>query len=417
MLSAAVAAARAAVRPVLQAVNRQGMVLVACSGGVDSLALAAAVAFEAPRAGLSAGAAVVDHGLLEGSAGVARRAAAQCEQLGLTPVVIERVNVPLDSPDGVEAAARAARYAALCRAAAKAGATLVLLAHTMDDQAETVLMALARGAGATALAGMAAEGQLAALAGRDPGDGPPSAGPGDGDRDPGAAGALQVADLAVVARQGAGGPGRSQGHAMPAGGSRFARPFLGLTRAQTEAVVRDAGLEPWRDPTNYPGGPHPSLRAEVRARVMPVLAEVLGPGVPGALARTADRLRQDQDLLEDQAALLLEEATRAVARGGGGAGGGETASGDGKTLELDAATLARAHPALRGRALRRAALQAGATPGALGRAHVEALGALAADWRGQGPADLPGGIRAGREYGKLVFRAKAAHQQAQGDTT
>jgi tRNA(Ile)-lysidine synthase len=341
-LNPAVAATRLAVRPHLRALAAGGgapLALVACSGGVDSLALAAATAFEAPRAGVRAGAVVVDHGLLEGSDRVARQAAAQCAALGLAPVTVETVQVPLHSGTGVEAAARAARHAALDRAAGRAGAVVVLLAHTLDDQAETVLLALARGAGATALAGM-----------------PPRRG-------------------------------------------RLVRPFLGVTRQETEAAVAAQGLEPWRDPTNEPGGPHPSLRAEVRARVMPALIDTLGPGVPGALARTAERLSADRDHLDAQAVALLADAVSAA---------GGSASGDGcVTLELDVACLARAHPAISGRALRLAALQAGAAPGALAQSHIAALTALVTRWHGQGAACLPGGIWATRTCGKLVFRASA----------
>ncbi|MDR2454910.1 MAG: tRNA lysidine(34) synthetase TilS [Bifidobacteriaceae bacterium] len=406
-LNPAVAAGRAAVRPALRAAAAASpapLVLVACSGGADSLALAAAVAFEAPRAQVRAGAVVVDHGLQPGSEQVAGQAAAQCAALGLAPVAVERVRVPQGSADGVEAAARQARYAALERAAGAHGALAVYLGHTLDDQAETVLLALARGAGARALEGMA-----------------------------------------------------------PVRGI-FQRPFLGLSRAQTEAMVAAAGLAAWQDPANLPGGPHPSRRAELRAWAMPALAQTLGPGLPGALARTARRLRQDSDYLDQAAAALLAAATAQAAPAGepdgrlagagaasggqggqggeGGAGGleldgrlagagaasggqgGEGGEGglelDGRVagggaasggqggeggLELDVRVLAGAHPALRTRALRQAALRAGARPGGLAAAHIDALDALVANWRGQGEANLPGGIRAGRKCGKLVFRA------------
>src|SRR5690606_23123681 len=100
------------------------LVLVACSGGPDSLALAAAAAFALPRAGLRAGAVVVDHALQDGSAEVAARAAAQCRELGLDPVEVHRVEV--GTAGGMEAAARDARYGALTEAAARLGAAAVL---------------------------------------------------------------------------------------------------------------------------------------------------------------------------------------------------------------------------------------------------------------------------------------------------
>ncbi|RLP71833.1 tRNA lysidine(34) synthetase TilS [Mycetocola tolaasinivorans] len=128
-------------------------VFVALSGGPDSLALADALAFEARAADIPAGAIVIDHGLQDGSAVVAERAAEVARGLGLDPVVVRRVSV--GSEGGPEAAAREARYVALREIAAEQGADTVLLGHTRDDQAETVLLGLARGSGARSLAGMA----------------------------------------------------------------------------------------------------------------------------------------------------------------------------------------------------------------------------------------------------------------------
>ena len=108
------------------------LVLVALSGGPDSLALAAATAFEAARAGIRAGAVIVDHDLQPGSADVAANAARQATSLGLDPVLVKLVTVGTDG--GPEAAARTARYTALAGAAAETGATRILLGHTLDDQ-------------------------------------------------------------------------------------------------------------------------------------------------------------------------------------------------------------------------------------------------------------------------------------------
>lgn len=145
---------RRAVRAALADLEAGSLVLVACSGGADSVALAAAVAFEAPRAGLRAGGVTVDHGLQAGSADRARSVAADLGNLGLDPVEVMRVDVA--AVGGPEAAARTARYAALDAAADRHGAEAVLLGHTLDDQAETVLLGLARGSGARSLAGMPA---------------------------------------------------------------------------------------------------------------------------------------------------------------------------------------------------------------------------------------------------------------------
>jgi tRNA(Ile)-lysidine synthase len=221
------------------------LLLVALSGGPDSLALAAATAFEAPRAGLRAGAVIVDHGLQPGSAEVAARAAEQATALGLDPVLVKRVEVA-EGPDagGPEAAARAARYAALDVARDDTGCVAILLGHTLDDQAETVLLGLARGAGAASLHGMA-----------------------------------------------------------PVSGA-FLRPFLGIRRATTESACVDAGLEPWNDPQNA----DPAFsRVRVRGTVLPVLERELGPGIAEALARTAEQLREDGDALDHLVEETIEE--------------------------------------------------------------------------------------------------------------
>ncbi len=147
-----VAAVRNAVRASLAGLMPGDLVLAACSGGQDSLALAAALAFVAPRAGLRAGAVTVDHGLQEGSAEHAARLMPTLSGLGLDPVLVATVAVA--GPGGPEAAARTARYAALEKTAADVGAAAVLLGHTLDDQAETVLLGLARGSGPRSLAGM-----------------------------------------------------------------------------------------------------------------------------------------------------------------------------------------------------------------------------------------------------------------------
>ncbi len=152
--SPAVATVRLAVRRGLSDLEPGDVVLVAASGGADSLALAAATAFEAPRLGLRAGAVTVDHDLQVGSGERARKVATVLAELGLAPVDVRAVQV--GSGGGPEAAARAARYQALDAAADEHGAAVVLLAHTRDDQAETVLLGLARGSGTRSLAGMAA---------------------------------------------------------------------------------------------------------------------------------------------------------------------------------------------------------------------------------------------------------------------
>jgi tRNA(Ile)-lysidine synthase len=233
----AVAATRSAVRAVLEEFEPGDLVLVACSGGADSLALAAATAFEAPRAGLRTGAVTVDHGLQVGSAGRAQEVARVLRGLGLAPV--EVVQADVGTAGGPEAAARTARYHALAEVAARLGAAAVLLGHSRDDQAETVLLGLARGSGARSLAGMA-----------------------------------------------------------PASG-RYRRPFLHLDRATLRQAATAAGLHPWDDPHND----DPAFaRVRVRREALPALERALGPGVAAALARTARLLRDDADALDGWAA-------------------------------------------------------------------------------------------------------------------
>lgn len=324
------------------------LVLVACSGGADSLALAAATAFVAARDGLRAGAVVVDHGLQRDSAEVAAAAGAQCRALGLDPVEVRRVEV--SGEGGLEAAARRARYTVLDDVAHRSGAAAVLLGHTLDDQAESVLLGLARGSGARSLAGMAAV------------------------------------------------------------RGTYRRPFLGLRRTDTEDVCTANGLAWWTDPTNgvpgavlSPGGPATltaaplPLRSQVRARVLPVLEDVLGPGVAVTLARTADLLREDADLLDELAGRLLDEARVADPVDAGPRPGVVP-------VVLDTEVLRSAPAALRRRALRRAAAEAGSPAGSLFASHVATLDAMITDWRGQGPAHLPGDLRALRTRGRLFLR-------------
>ncbi|WP_374945339.1 tRNA lysidine(34) synthetase TilS [Agreia sp.] len=221
------------------------LVLVALSGGPDSLALAAATAFEAPRAGLRAGAVIVDHGLQPDSDGVAARAAEQARALGLDPVLVRLVEVhPGPGVGGLEAAARDARYTTLDAVRRDTASVAVLLGHTLDDQAETVLLGLARGAGASSLHGMAA----------------------------------------------VSGP--------------IVRPLLGIRRSTTVAACADAGLEPWLDPHN--ADPAYS-RVRVRQTVLPVLERELGPGIADALVRTAEQLREDGDALDRMVEETIEE--------------------------------------------------------------------------------------------------------------
>jgi len=214
--------------------------LVAVSGGGDSVALAWAAGIELPKQGFSVGAVVVDHRLQPDSAETAERAAQQASTLGLSPVVIKTVNA--SGPGGPEDAARKARYQAFSEAIHETGATGVLLAHTEDDQAETVLLGLARGSGPGSLKGMT---------------------PSDG---------------------------------------VLHRPLLGISRKVLRQALQDAGLEWWEDPHN---SDQRYARVRVRNDVMPVLEDALGPGISSSLARTAELFREDAEALELLAAQVV----------------------------------------------------------------------------------------------------------------
>lgn len=281
--------------------------LVACSGGADSLALAFAARYVAIRRYLDYAAVVIDHQLQDGSAEVAAGVQQQLGRLGYADVIVTTVQVDHSAGVGPEAAARQARYRAL-DATAQARSATVLLGHTLDDQAETVLLGLARGSGGRSLTGMA-----------------PRA-----------------------------------GHLL--------RPFLNLRRETTEQACAELGLEPWQDPHNTD---RRFTRVRVRETVLPALETELGPGVAEALARTAELLRDDTDLLDRLAA----DAYR-------------TAEGLGGTDTLDCAALESQPPALRRRILRLWLLAHGI--GDLSLRHISSVESLVIDWHGQKSIEVPG---------------------------
>jgi tRNA(Ile)-lysidine synthase len=207
---------------------------VALSGGADSLSLTAVAARTMPTTAL-----IVDHRLQPDSQRVAATACEQAITLGCIDAQVLSVDVGTDG--GLEAAARTARYHALDEA--RAGAP-VLLAHTLDDQAETVLLGLGRGSGTRSIAGMR------------PCDPP------------------------------------------------WYRPLLGVRRSVTHAACAELGIDPWHDPHN---ADRRFTRARLRADVLPLLEEVLGGGVAEALARTATALREDTDTLDGLAERALAE--------------------------------------------------------------------------------------------------------------
>jgi len=244
-LHPAVAAVRLAVRRTLGPVEGE-TVLVACSGGADSLALLAATVFEARKLDIRVVGVTVDHDLQEGSADHAAQVVQQMARLGVDETASARVVVD-PRGDGIEGAARRARYEVLEQMRQHFGAQLVLLGHTRDDQAETVLMGLARGSGSRSLAGMR----------------------------------------------------RSFDH--------YARPLLDVTRDDTVTACLVEGIDVWDDPHNDDLG---FTRVRVRKNVLPLLEDQLGPGVAASLARTADQVRDDVEALDAIAEATLARLGR-----------------------------------------------------------------------------------------------------------
>ena len=231
---------RNAVRPYLENLTAGDSAIVAVSGGADSLALAYALIKEAPNLAITLIAVTIDHQLQTGSGEQAKKVQEQLKSMGYQEVIVEKVSVVEKS--GVEADARTARYAALDSIAHAYGASQIFLGHTRDDQAETVLLGLARGSGTRSLSGMATV------------------------------------------------------------NGKYARPFLQLTRSQTVAACVEAAITPWNDPHN---ANEKFSRVRVRNKVMPVMEEEIGPGIAAALARSAAILRDDADALDEMAQAVI----------------------------------------------------------------------------------------------------------------
>ncbi len=216
-------------------------ILFGCSGGTDSMALAAALLKESNNSKIIP--VVVDHGLQSNSAEIAAQTVAKLKELGYSEVATARANVEVT--DGLEASARRARYLIFKQFIDSYQPKYFMLAHTLNDQAESVLLGLARGSGARSLSGMATVNNI------------------------------------------------------------FVRPLLKNTRAQTAAACIEAGITVWDDPHNLD---ERFARVKVRRNLLPIFEENLGPGITEALARTADLLRDDADALDDFANQYFSQA-------------------------------------------------------------------------------------------------------------
>lgn len=230
---------RQAVRPWLAEFAPGEKVLIAVSGGADSLALAAALGLESRELSLNLIPVIIDHGLQSGSTEIASMTAATLTKLGFHQIKIRKVVVEIT--DGLEASARRARYEAFDEALSEFGAHSIFLGHTLNDQAETVLLGLARGSGTRSLSGMASA---------------------SSDR-------------------------------------KYLRPLLSITRDVTVESCNEQGIEFWSDPHNEN---EDFTRVRVRKNILPQLESDLGPGVIESLGRTAKILREDADALEQLAA-------------------------------------------------------------------------------------------------------------------
>lgn len=243
---------RLAVRSELEDIAAGDSILVAASGGADSSALAAALLLECKTKSIKVIALIIDHGLQKNSADVTHETKRTLTKIGYENIEIRRVTVQIT--DGLEASARRARYQALNDVANSHNVVAIFLGHTKDDQAETVLLGLARGSGSRSLSGMASR------------------------------------------------------------VDRYRRPLLSITRAQTEAACEEAGIKFWQDPHNQS---MEFTRVRVREVVLPTMEKEIGPGISDALARSAKLLRDDADALDylsDEIFSKLEPASLEISK-------------------------------------------------------------------------------------------------------
>ena len=237
-LSPAQGAIRHAVREVLAANTKPGQkLLIAVSGGADSLALASATLFESKKLQLQVATATIDHGLQKVSAKVTEQTLEKLYQIGITEAWSKKVKV--GTKGGPEAAAREARYEALESLRIESKSDFIVLGHTANDQAETVLLGLTRGSGSRSLSGMSV---------------------------------------------------RSE---------RLLRPLLSIERASTEQFCKDEKISPWHDPQNKD---LKFLRVRIRKVVLPFLEKQLGKGIFSNLIRTSSQLQEDDQYLSFVAA-------------------------------------------------------------------------------------------------------------------
>lgn len=329
-----------------------GVVLVAVSGGPDSVALLDALRAYGPERDLRLHVAHLDHGLRKASVEDSAFVEGSAKEFDL-PVTLDARDVrsvAAREGRGLEDAARVVRYSWLAAVADRIGAEVVATGHHADDQAETVLMNLVRGAGLDGLAAMRPR-------------------------------SMWPIDAAVVAAHEALG-----GAPLPA----LVRPLLSVRRAAILEHLEARGLPFRDDPSNADVS---LLRNRLRRDVLPAL-HAINPSLADTLTRAAAGISDDVAALE----AALDVAWPGLVDGGAGEGTGFGVGAGSKssgTIALSRAALARLHPALQRRALRRALAGLGSDLRAIGWDHIEALRLDAVSDSSTPPArDLSDGLRA-----------------------
>lgn len=347
------------------------LVLIACSGGRDSLALVALASKVCASRGLRCGVVIVNHNLQSSSEKVAIEASNQCKKLGISSdlIYIESIKV-LDSGIGIEAAARDARYAAIIRRAKILNASVVLLAHTADDQAETVVIGLRDSSGLEAIAGM----------------------------------------NAIIFRD----------------GIRFARPLLQITRDETTGICEDFSIKWWDDPTNGDCVPknqelHKNypLRSRVRHTLIPYISHFFNANIVNLLSRGAKLAQDDLEYINSQVDDVVSKvmtvnfysstfndsdskhcdncacacADCACACDCDNCASSITSDNKNIEITLDVKTLKDCHISIRRRVIARALSLMNLR---FSSSHITSIDELVSNWHGQKPVSLPCNVKACR---------------------
>ncbi len=336
------------------------LVLIACSGGRDSLALVALASKVCASRGLRCGVVIVNHNLQSSSEKVAIEASNQCKKLGISSdlIYIESIKV-LDSGIGIEAAARDARYAAIIRRAKILNASVVLLAHTADDQAETVVIGLRDSSGLEAIAGM----------------------------------------NAIIFRD----------------GIRFARPLLQITRDETTGICEDFSIKWWDDPTNGDCVPknqelHKNypLRSRVRHTLIPYISHFFNANIVNLLSRGAKLAQDDLEYINSQVddvvskvmtvnfySSTFNDSDSKHCANCACDNCASSITSDNKNIEitLDVKTLKDCHISIRRRVIARALSLMNLR---FSSSHITSIDELISNWHGQKPVSLPCNVKACR---------------------